>query len=392
MTTPTRRVAATAALLALTACGGSQETIYFGAAGPLARANGKSMRKAVELAVDEINAQNPDGPRIGVVFMDDEANKEKAIDVAHRMRRSDSIIAVIGHVTSGTTIEAAEVYNAGADGESAAGARAGDTVSLAGTQPLVEISPASSADEISRLGPYTFRVVPTDSEHAPVLAQFISSLGRRRAAIVYSNDDYGRGVSTGFARAFRARGGHQVVSQDPYLPGVLNEADGAAPYLSRAFARGADALVIAGPADNAMGIIRRARALGFTGPIAGGDGLTSLKDTADAAGLYVSSAFLPDAREARAQKFVQSYQERYNELPDHRGAMAYDIVYLLYDAVKSGARDRAAIQRYLTGVAGGNAFMGITGRLEFDENGDAKGRTVHIGQVQNGRLNTVTGR
>lgn len=101
-------------------------------------------------------------------------------------------------------------------------------------------------------GPWTFRVSPSDLAYGPALAKWTLAQGLRRAAILYANDAYGRGVSAS-AAAFRGGGG-QVVAQDPYLAERLTRGGGAEPYLRRALARGMDALFIAGTADDAAAI------------------------------------------------------------------------------------------------------------------------------------------
>jgi branched-chain amino acid transport system substrate-binding protein len=214
-------------------------------------------------------------------------------------------------------------------------------------------------------------------------------LGRGRAAVLYTNDDYGRGVMDSFGAAFRKLG-RQVVESDPYVPAIIATSGDLAPFLARAQHNQADALVIAGQADGAMRVIAQARRMGFTGSILGGDGLTSLKDSAAAEGLFVSSAWLPDRGDASAQAFVRAYQAKYNELPDHRGANAYDIVYLLAQAIKEGGASRADIRDYLANITREHPFAGkATGPIAFDRNGDAVGREVTVGVVRAGKLVTA---
>jgi len=180
--------------LLLAACGGSREPVYIGVAGPLSAANGASMKAAAEMAADEINAKGGIGGRrpVKLVFMDDSANPQRAIQVAKTLRDSAIIVAVIGHVGSAASIAAAPIYN-GLDQE-------GD--------PVVQISPASSSPALREAGDWTFRVTPTDLEFSPALAQWAAQrLGRRRAAVLYANDDYGQGVRSTFERAFQAGGG-----------------------------------------------------------------------------------------------------------------------------------------------------------------------------------------
>lgn len=386
----TRAPCTTALLLlaALAACdgGGGGGDVVLGVAGPLSQASGASLQKAVLMAVDEINAAGGvDGDSLRLELKDDRADKNAAIEVARALRNDPRVLAVVGHVQSGATLAAAPVYNMSADAAEA------DSL-LEGTTPLAQVSPASSSVDVTRAGEYTFRIAPTDEQHAPALAAWARQLGRSRAAVLYSNDDYGRGVANNFATSFREMGG-QVVSRDPYLPSVVEAAGGLEPYLARVFRRGADALVIAGPADGALDVVRTARRMGFAGPILGGDGLTSLKDAGEVAdGLFVSSAYLPDRDTEESRRFVQKYQERYGELPDHRGAMAYDLVHLLAREIRGGARDREAVRRALASVQGSRAYEGVSGHVEFDENGDVvigDQKDVAVGVVRGGRLVTA---
>ncbi len=376
-----RRAATFAALplLLLSACGGEGGEVVFGLAGPFNQPNGRSMRLSAEMAVQEINAQG--GIRIRLEIRDDERSETRGVQVARELRAKPEVVAVIGHLNSGVSLKTAEVYNA-AKGE-------GD---LEGG-PVVQISPASSAPELTQAGAWTFRVTPTDLEFSPALARFARGrLGRSRAAVLYANDDYGRGVMTTFQAAFRQQGG-TVVSADPYLPAVYERDDALDPYLRRALGRGADALVIGGQAAEGTKIIAAARRLGYTGPILGSDGMTGVKDAgAVAEGVFVSSAFLPDRPDPKTQKFVAEYQRRHdNELPDHRGAMAYDVIYLLRDAIAEAGTGRAALRDHVArvGARGGlPEFTGVSGKIRFDENGDVSGKEVAIGVVRGGRLVT----
>ncbi|HEU0302761.1 MAG TPA: ABC transporter substrate-binding protein [Longimicrobium sp.] len=369
----------TLALPLAAACGGSDDAIYLGVAGPLSAANGASMRMAAEMAVAEINQAGGIGGReLRLVMMDDKADPAQGLTVADSLRRDPRVVAVVGHLNSGVSIQAAKIYNA------PGGEQAGD--------PLMHISPASTAPSLTQSGDWTFRVTPTDLEFSPVLARGATQLGRRRAAVLYHNDDYGQGVMTTFERAFRSGGG-VVVSADPYIPAMMERGDELDPYLTRAIRRGADALVIGGQADAGLKIIQAARRLGYTGPILGSDGLTGLKDAgAPAEGVFVSSAFLPDRPTEGARQFVARYRERFRSLPDHRGAMTYDAINLLKRAIQEVGTDRAALRDYVATIGadrGSPAFEGVSGTIRFDRNGDVVGKEVSLGVVRGGQLVTA---
>jgi branched-chain amino acid transport system substrate-binding protein len=363
----------------LAGCGKRGGEVVIGIAGPLNKANGRSMKLAAQMAADEINAAGGiDGRRVRLEFGDDDADPGKAIEVARHLRENPAVVAVVGHVNSAASIKAATIYNA-ENNDSVGGA------------PVVQISPASSSPALTGAGEWTFRICPTDLEFSPALARWAARLGKRRAAVLYANDDYGQGVMTTFDDAF-ARGGGAVVSNDPYLPEMYNDAGTLDPYLTRALRRGADALVIGGQAAEGVKIIAAARRLGFTGPILGSDGLTGVKDAGSVAeGVFVSSAFLPDRPAQKAQQFVQAYRQRYNnELPDHRGAMTYDVIYMLKDAIEHAGTGRRAIRDYVAAIGISRPkYEGVSGTIQFDKNGDVVGKEVAVGVVHNGQLVTA---
>jgi branched-chain amino acid transport system substrate-binding protein len=360
-------------LLLLAACerdGG--DPIIIGVAGPLGAANGASMKLAAQMAVKEINDAGGIGGRmIELVEVDDGADPQRALDGAKQLALNENVVAVIGHVNSAASLRASDAYNG----------------RLESVPPVLQISPASSSPQLTHAGEWTFRVTPTDHEFAPVLAQAAAQLGRRRAVVMYVNDDYGQGVRSTFEAAFRAAGG-EVVSADPYLGALLERGDELDPYLARALRRGADALVIGGQADAGVKIIRAARRLGFTGPILGADGMTGAKDAGPIAeGVYVSSAFLPDRDTDVARRFVTAYRAAFDSDPDHRGAMTYDVVYLLKQAVEAVGTDRRALRDYMASrVNTGSPFEGVSGTIAFDENCDVVGKPVALGIVRGGEL------
>src|SRR6185295_13314766 len=119
------------------------------------------------------------GRQVRLVLADDSADASKAIEVARQLRADPQVVAVVGHVNSTASLKAATIYNA-VGNDSVPG------------DPVVQISPASSSPQLTGAGDWTFRVCPTDLEFSPALARWASQLGRRRAAVLYANDDYGQ--------------------------------------------------------------------------------------------------------------------------------------------------------------------------------------------------------
>ena len=351
----------------------SGDTIRIGLAGPMEASYGLSVREGAELAVEQANARGGVGERrVELVVLDDRGDEARAIEVATTFVNDPSIVAVVGHVNSGTTRAAARIYNNEEN-------------------PLLELSPTATSAELSGAGAWTFRVCPTDLRHGPALAEWArTGLGRTRAAVLYANDAYGRGMLESFASAFRNAGG-TILTTDPYLPQLVDSLDLLRPFLERAVARDADLFMIAGELDVALPVLRLLRSMGYDGPLIGGDGLLGMEEEApDASGVYITTGFLPDQPGAAAQTFVQAFQERYGKLPTGDAALAYDAVNVALRAIAETDGSRRGVRDFVAGIGSATpAFAGVTGSIAFDENGDAVNKEVAVGTIRSGRLVTA---
>lgn len=325
------------------------------------------MLLAAQLAVREINAAGGVGGRqLQLEVEDDSAQTTRAIAIAVRLRDNPDVIAVVGHLTSGTTIAAADIYNSGSN-------------------PVVEISPSASNPDLTGIGRYTFRVCATDLVHGVALARFAyQKLGARNAAVLYLNDDYGRGILVTFSDQFRRLGG-AIDERDPYLGSTSDFG----PYLERIQRAGrAQVLMVAGDRASAAVVLRQARQRGITLPVMGGDALSGIQsEGAVAEGVHLTSNYLPERPGQKNAVFVRAYAAANNgELPDHRGGGAYDAIYLIKQAIEEGGTSRRAVRNALAAIDNARPFEGVTGRIAFDSRGDVPDKTVVVGVVREGRI------
>jgi branched-chain amino acid transport system substrate-binding protein len=361
-----------AALCVAAACARESGPVVVGLAGPFSEARGVSMRRAAEQAVAEVNARGGvRGRRLELRVMDDSANEDAALRVAATLLDDPAVVAVVGHLNSGPTRAAAAIYGSGDD-------------------PVPVISPSASSPDLSGVSPYFFRICPSDLTFGARLAQYARrTLGANRVAVLYINDDYGRGVRRTFTAEFQRLGG-VVVTEDPYLP----EAGPLEPYLARLVRRGGvDAVMLAMHRVGAERAVRELAALGLRWPVFGGDALTGIEGMGPLAeGVRVASAYLPDRPGARNAAFVTEYSRaNAGARPDHRGAGAYDILQILARAMQDAGTERRAIRDYLAQVGGTRpAYEGVTGRIAFDSAGDVPDKPVVIGVVRGGRIVTET--
>ena len=363
----------TAALLGC-GMGRTAGAVRIGLAGNFHDPIGAPMKRAAEMAVAEINADGGiRGRPIALVERDDYANADSAVRVANALYDS-GVVAVIGHVYSGPTIAAAPVYNGGPD-------------------PVVEISPSASAPALSTAGSYTFRLCPSDLAHGAALADWaVRRLGFHRGAVLFLNDDYGRGVRQTFVE--RAHQLHaDIVAADPYL----GSAPTVGPYLDR-LARMSPPpqfLLVAGYRDDAQVILTEARRRGLQATLLGGDGLEGIQDAGPIAdGVYSSAAYLSTLDTPASQRFVAAYRRRYPGVPEPNQAAAgsYDALYLLRDVIARVGTSRRAIRNGLAAVGNTRpAFKGVSGTIAFDSLGDVPARQVYMGVVRNGAMQAANG-
>ncbi len=332
------------------------------------------MRRAAELAAKEINARGGvRGRALELRIVDDSGRTDVAIRVAQEFADDPAVVAVVGHLTSGTSLAAGRVYGSG-------------------RRPVAMISPSASSPDLSAVNPYVFRVCPTDLSHGAQLAQFArQTLGARRAGIIYIDDDYGRGLRQSFAAEFRRLGG-TIVEEDPSLAATPS----LEPYLARMRQAGGggggiDVLMLATERGGAEIALRDKTRLGVRWPTIGGDALTGIEAAGTLAeGVRVSSAYLPDRPGERNAVFVAAYARAYEgERPDHRGAGAYDILQLLARVFTAVGSDRRAVRDYLARIGRDlPAYDGVTGAIAFDARGDVPTKSVVIGVVRGGRIVT----
>ena len=368
-----RAAASLIALALLTGCGAAgSDTVRIGVAGSFSDPIGLPMKQAAELAAEEINAAGGiNGKRLELVSRDDYADPDSAVFVAGDLY-SSGVSAVVGHLFSGMTLAAAPVYNGGDD-------------------PVVAISPSSSSPEVTSAGEYTFRICPSDLAHGTVLAHWVRDrLHLTRGAVLYLNDEYGRGIRQTFVAEYTRLGG-TLQAVDPYL----GDRPDIGAYLDR-LARGEhpEFLVVAGNRSEAEEILRQARKRKLTMPVLGGDGLEGIQEAGDLAeGVYLSSPYFPSIPTVPNRRFVQAFHRKYPGagMPNQPAAATYDAVYLLRDVIARVGPGRAAVRRALAGVGSVTPpFEGVTGTVAFDGNGDVPNQNVYVGLVRKGAVQVVT--
>ncbi len=357
---PRARLALPAAVLMLTACGsGGGAPIVLGAAGPWAEAYGAMNKRGVELALEHLNARAEHKKRpVEVVFRDDQGNGAKATAVAQEFVDNPTVLAVIGHVNSGAMVAAAKVY----DGH------------------LPAVATTATSPDLSGISPWTFRVISSDSANGLQLAKFATKLGRRRVAILYENNAYGRGLTESFTRNFT---GH-VVSIDPVSDAGNQNFE---PFVSYYQQVKPDLVFVAGTDASGITLVREVRRQRLDVDLLGGDGWTGLSvDTANAEGVWVGTPFTAEDPRSDSRRFVDAFKAKFGHTPDGNAALAYDATMLLVHAVQKVGPDRAKIRRFLASASPREAYRGVTGTLRFHPTGDPIAKSFVMTRIRSGAL------
>jgi branched-chain amino acid transport system substrate-binding protein len=358
---PLRALALALAIPALAGCDRGGRPVVVGVAGPFTTAYGASMRQGAELAAREVNANGGIGSRpLELRFLDDGADPDSALRVAQRLHDAPEVVAVVGHVNSGAMLNAAAAYERG----------------------LPAVATSATSGLISRLGDWVFRVAPSDSANAVELARVAAELGQP-VAVLYENEEYGRGLAYGFRDAL-ARSGGRVLSVDPYLPTTADFR----PFLERMRQQGAGVVFVAGLETDAARIIEQAREIGLGARFLGGDGMEGLTGMGAAyEGTLVGVLFHPEASPL-ATAFAAQFRETFGREPDSFAALGYDATRLIAEAAQQAGADRASIRAYLAGIGreGSPAYQGVTGTIRYDDNGDPVDKQFSVGVVRGGRI------
>ncbi len=357
--TPRRRVLLPFLLVTLAGCGDDATEYRLGMAGPFDEAFGLANRRGAELALQEINATGGiDGKRLYIDFQNDQGEGSRAAAVAQGFIDDLRISAVVGHVNSGAMVAAAKIY----DGN------------------LAAVATTASSPELTGISPWVFRVISSDSANGVDLARFAERLGKQRAAILYENDAYGRGLADNFRRNFKG----EIILFDP----IDGSGAGVDIHLSWVQEQRPDLVFVAGTDRSGVAILREAKRLGITGmDFLGGDGWTSVANDVEASeGALVGAPFTSLDPRPEAQKFVNAFRAKYLAEPDGNAALAYDAVYLLAKALDEVGADRAKVRDWLASTTSERPFPGVTGSIAFLPTGDPVGKSFAMTRVTRGRL------
>ena len=363
MKTPSRLLA----LAAFAAVAHAQDPIKVGEYASLTGKEagwGQTSHHGVVLAIEEINAAGGVlGRKLELIYEDNQSKPGESATAARKLISRDKVIALIGEIASGRTLEVAPIAQA---------ARV----------PM--IAPAATNPKVTQAGNYVFRVCFIDDFQGTVMAKFAKDeLKAKRVAILSSvSNAYSVSLSKIFGDTFTTGGG-TVVTEKNYAEG---DKDFHA-QLTAVKAENVDAVFVPGYYTESALIIRQARDLGLTMPFFGGDGWEGeqLLEIGGMAlnGCFYLTHFSTGNTAPAVVDFIARYKARWGgEVPGAYSALGYDTIQVLADAIKrAGTTDGPKLRDALAAT---KDFPGVTGRTTIDENRNAS-KPATIMAIRGGR-------
>ncbi|MEO6004770.1 MAG: ABC transporter substrate-binding protein [Opitutus sp.] len=326
---------------------------------------GQSSHKGLTLAIEELNTTGGVlGQKFELLTEDNQTKPGESATAVKKLIARDKVIALVGEVASGRSLEAAPVAQA---------------------NKIPMIAPAATNPKVTQTGNYIFRVCFIDPFQGTVMAKFAKEdLKATKVAVLSSvSNAYSVGLAKFFRETFTAGGG-QIVSEKNFSEG---DKDFRA-QLTAVKAAGAEAVFVPSYYTEAALIVRQARDLGITVPFFGGDGWEApqlLQIGGEALeGCYYSTHFSPENQDAAVQTFVKKFKARWNnETPDAFAALGYDSAFVLADALKRAGSTNGPKLR--DALAATKNFSGVTGVTNIDKNRDAS-KPAAILAIKGGKL------
>ncbi|PFO07875.1 ethanolamine utilization protein EutJ [Bacillus sp. AFS076308] len=315
---------------------------------------GQSAKEGIELAIEEINKKGIDGKKLELVTVDNKSDAAEATSGALKLATQDKVVAMIGAATSTNTLA---------------------QVQIAQDNKIPLITPTATNATITfkdgKLNDFVFRTCFIDPFQGTVAANFATNdlKAKSAAVLIDSSSDYSKGLAASFKKAFKANGG-KIVAEEAY---VAKDTDFHA-TLTRIKAANPDYVFLPGFYEEVGLVVKQAREIGLTVPFMGGDGWDSPKlvDIAGAASLentYITNHYSSGDSDKKVQDFVSAFKAKYaGKSPDAFGALGYDTVYFLADAIKrAGSSDPKKIQKALAETDG---LELVSGKVKLDKNHD----------------------
>lgn len=358
---------------------------------------GSSIGNAAALAVEHFNeAGGVAGCKVNFVLRDDQGTPNVGVDAAKTLVEIEKAPLLLGAIQSGISLPI--------------------LTSVSVPSKVTQISCCSSAPSFTALAEeggtdgYFFRTLPTDKPQAVVLASIAAQKGYKRISIIHVNSDYGNSLAKNFKEAAEGMG-VEVINTVAYN----QEQASYRAEVNAALQGDPDSLfLVAFPADGATAA-REWISFGGSQDMLLSNALRADEFVESVGAKFLTKALGIDNAQTEGdsvQAFNAAWKEKYGEDPNGPG------LHVMYDAAavgllameQAGKPDGTAIRDEVRKVTGGDGevvfpgvdgfkqakaliaegkavkYVGATGGITFDANGDVTGPYLIWGVSADGEL------
>lgn len=315
--------------------------------GPVAQ-YGDMQSMGALMAIEQINkAGGVNGSMLEAVTYDDACDPKQAVAVANRIV-NDDIRFVVGHLCSGSSQPAADIYD---------------------EEGILMITAASTTPELTQKGhTFIFRTIGLDTMQGPTAGNYVvNQLKPKRAAVLHDKQQYGEGIATAVKAALDEANIPVVLFE-----GVTTGDKDFSALIAKLKMEDVDFVYFGGYHPEMGMLLRQSAENNFDARFMGPEGVGNSDISAIAGdaseGMLVTlpKAFDADPKNAH---LVEAFKAK-NQ--DPRGAFvfpAYAAVQVMADAMTiSNSQDPEVVAETIRN----NSFDTPTGVLEFDDKGDLK--------------------
>jgi branched-chain amino acid transport system substrate-binding protein len=294
--------------------------------------------------------------RVELVIEDNESKAESAVKANTKMIVEDEVLAIVGPQASKQAVPAGDVAN---------------------NYKTPMISPWSTNPNTTKDRPYVFRGCFLDPFQGPVLANFITQeFHFSKAAVLYDvASDYPKGLAEFFKEAWeKLHGPGSVVAYESF---TTKDTDFSS-QLTKIIRSGAEVLFTPQYYNEVALIVQQAHELGWNKPIVGSDSWGSAETVKlcgkDCYGLFFSTHYAAAGATGATKAFIDRYQKKHGYVPDDVGALTWDSMGIIQQAIENCGnitgdieKDRQCVRDALAQI---KEYDGITGKMTFTQEGD----------------------
>ena len=363
----TAGILAGAVALAMGAPAQAAETYKIGVVTPLSgkiSIYGEGFRKAMELAVDKINAAGGvKGRKLEIIFEDNGSTSQGSVSAIQKHIAIRKLPLVFGPGASSNFLAVCPI---------------------AQNAKVVLIAAESAAAKISNCGSYVYRVFPSDKLQGKGVSDLVKRLKVTSVALTYINNDWGVGLAEVFKANFTAAGGKIV--------GEFAHDEGKTDYRAEVLRLknyGAKYVVNLTYLKEGATILKQAMQNNFRPQWIMGSATRSgkLVKLAGKAAEGVIGTYPTVARDRPPYKeYLAAWKAKYPVTkPAIFGEYNYDMVMVAARAI-AGAKTYTAEAIRKALPAAGKSYTGATGNKAFTAQGDIIDATYGVWTVKDGKI------